>query len=122
MNLKFFTYVSRNLELSFTEMGKSEEKAVRWWAKIGFHFGLVTLQVPSKYSRKRYVTDSWKYDSKVEGRRSKWRYRFGSHQMHFKAMRFDELPFQEKISESEFFVSQSLISLRTNIDQTMTIV
>lgn len=45
--------------------------------------------------------------------------------MGFKAMRFDELPFQvgvEKISGSEFFVTQSLTSLTTNIDQTMIIV
>lgn len=40
---KFFTYVSRNLEMSFTEMGKSAEKVSEGGgkAKIGFHFVLV---------------------------------------------------------------------------------
>lgn len=45
-----------------------------------------------------------------------------NHQIGFKAMRFDEIPFEveiDKKSGSDFFVTQLLSPLRTNLDKTM---
>lgn len=48
------------------------------------------------------------------------KYRCGSYQVDFKALRYDEIPFQVRIdkkSEPDFFVTHLLTPLRTDFDQ-----
>lgn len=50
----------------------------------------------------------------------KLKYRCGSYQVDFKALRYDEIPFQVRIdkkSEPDFFVTHLLTPLRTDFDQ-----